>query len=361
MAFADVVLGALCLPLYLYVWVGPSYQLWDIAYEIQAPLLTFWDVSDTIFSQASLISAVFISCERFFAVYWPLRQRTLSMRAYRIVIAMVWSLAVLVYIQRNIASHQLSRASQNKRLTNTLLFVSAIAVLSWLPLVIANYLIFVHEADIPRNVLFYYIINVINFINSILNPVVYVLRIPVFRQWLSLRFLRRHTVINDGVEERDDRPRAATLTSIVELRKLTKDRGRKEEWSEQEILSTNFAFVFEAVLIVAGNLLTIAFFAMKKKLRKKSLLLVINMAFADVMLGAVSLPLYIYLWVGPHFNLWPFKASLEILFFICYTIFSQASLISAVFISCERFFAIFWALKHKTLSMRAHRFAVFMV
>ena len=280
MAFADVVLGALCLPFYLYVWVGPSYQLWHVAHEIQAPLLTFWDVSDTIFSQASLISAVFISCERFFAVYWPLRQRTLSMRAYRIVIAMVWSLAVLVYIvhylvshlkniraavfswmvfplsflfivcgcnfsiwrkftQRNIASHQQNRASQNKRLTNTLLFVSAIAVLSWLPLVIANYLIFVHEADISRNVLFYYIINVINFSNSILNPVVYVLRIPVFRQWLSLRFLRRHTVINDGVEERDDRTRAATLTSIVELRKLTKDGGRKEEWSEQEIVSTN--------------------------------------------------------------------------------------------------------------------------
>ena len=121
------------------------------------------------------------------------------------------------------------------------------------------------------------------------------------------------------------------------------------------------AFVFEAVLIVAGNLLTIAFFAMKKKLRKKSLLLVINMAFADVMLGAVSLPLYIYLWVGPHFNLWSFRASLELSFFICDTIFSQASLISAVFISCERFFAVFWPLKHKTLSMRAHRIAVFMV
>ena len=121
------------------------------------------------------------------------------------------------------------------------------------------------------------------------------------------------------------------------------------------------AFVFEAVLILAGNVLTIVFFAMKKKLRKKSLLLVINMSFADVMVGTVSLPLYIYLWVGPHFNLWSFKASLELLFFICDTIFSQASLISAVFISCERFFAIFWPLKHKTLSMRAHRTAVFMV
>lgn len=47
------------------------------------------------------------------------------------------------------------------------------------------------------------------------------------------------------------------------------------------------AFVIEAVLIVLGNLLTIVLFALKKRLRKKSLFLVVNMAFADVMLGAV--------------------------------------------------------------------------
>ena len=45
--------------------------------------------------------------------------------------------------------------------------------------------------------------------------------------------------MNDEVEERDDRG-AATLTSIVELRKLTKDRGRRKQWSEQETVSTNF-------------------------------------------------------------------------------------------------------------------------
>ena len=51
--------------------------------------------------------------------------------------------------------------------------------------------------------------------------------------------------------------------------------------------------MIEAVLIVGGNLLTICLFVLEKKLRKKSLLLVMNMAFADVMLVAVSLPLYI--------------------------------------------------------------------
>ena len=40
--------------------------------------------------------------------------------------------------------------------------------------------------------------------------------------------------MNDEVEERDDIG-AATLTSIVELRKLTEDRGRRKQWSEQEL------------------------------------------------------------------------------------------------------------------------------
>ena len=45
--------------------------------------------------------------------------------------------------------------------------------------------------------------------------------------------------MNDGVEERDDGG-AATLSSIVELWKLIKDRGRRKQWPEQEIVSTHF-------------------------------------------------------------------------------------------------------------------------
>ena len=51
---------------------------------------------DLIFLQASLISAVFISCERFYAVYWPLKHLTLSTRAYAIVITLIWTLAFIV-------------------------------------------------------------------------------------------------------------------------------------------------------------------------------------------------------------------------------------------------------------------------
>ncbi|CAH3173697.1 unnamed protein product [Porites lobata] len=64
------------------------------------------------------------------------------------------------------------------------------------------------------------------------------------------------------------------------------------------------AFVVEAVLIAFWNLLTVVLFAFNRKLRRKSLFLIINMAFSDAMLGAVCLPLYVYLIVGPAFQLW---------------------------------------------------------
>ena len=62
--------------------------------------------------------------------------------------------------------------------------------------------------------------------------------------------------------------------------------------------------LLEAVLISVENLLTFVVFTSEKTLRKKSHLLVINMAFADTILGAVAMPLYVFLWIGPTFWIW---------------------------------------------------------
>ena len=122
-------------------------------------------------------------------------------------------------------------------------------------------------------------------------------------------------------------------------------------------------FMFESGLIVGGNMLAIILFAKEKKLRRKSLFLVMNMALADVMLGAVSLPLYVYFFIGPYHLLWTAKANTSMLYFYHFldVTFSQSSLICAGFISCERFYAIYWPLKHQTMSMRAYSIVIFMV
>ena len=70
--------------------------------------------------------------------------------------------------------------------------------------------------------------------------------------------------------------------------------------SKAEGVALCTGFILSFVFIVVGNLLTIVLFAVNKRLRKRRLFLIINMAFADLMLGAVSLPIYIY-YVGIRF------------------------------------------------------------
>ena len=134
--------------------------------------------------------------------------------------------------------------------------------------------------------------------------------------------------------------------------------------SRAETIAVCCALLFEAFVIFIGKLFVIALFVLEKKLRKRSLFLVINMAFADVMLGAVSLPLYAYLRVGFP-QLWivteDVGVALDYFYLHFDVIFLQASLISAVFISCERFFAVYWPLKHLTTSTGAYIIVIIII
>ena len=258
MAFADLMLGTLTLPIYIYS-IGTDYKLWSGGYPFS--LSVFYTSFDALFSQASLISAAFISGERFYAIFWPFKHKTLSMRAYRLVISVVWTLALLfaaafIAIDRlisfkqgvsawspyvvtlllivcgcnisiwrkfqsgSIASQQQNRASQNKRLTKTLLFVSVLALMSWLPLIIMNLLIYVFYVSTPWR--FYYLVNVVNYSNSFVNPVVYALRIREFKQALALCCLGRDETLNDeGAERRNNTATAVMLAT--QLRTLRTD------------------------------------------------------------------------------------------------------------------------------------------
>ena len=117
------------------------------------------------------------------------------------------------------------------------------------------------------------------------------------------------------------------------------------------------AFALEAVLIVVG--LTIVLFAFNRNLRKKNLFLIVNMAFADLMLGTVSLPMYTYL-VGGEFKLWLYRkdTTSQIFYRVLDDVFMQASILSAALISGERFYAIHWPLKHRILSIREYYIAI---
>ena len=222
MACADLMLGTVSLPMYIYS-VGLYYGFWTGGRPMS--LSIFFMAVDSFLTLASLNSAAFISGERFYATQWPLKHLTLSMRTYRLVIFMVWTLAFLiaavwtalipflstkdaVYVIMpyvliltsmicgcnigiwrkfqlgGVASKQQNRASQNKRLTKTLLLVAILALVSWLPLIISNHLIYVYHVQIPKKI--YFLVNVLNYSNSFVNPVLYALRIPEFRGGLVM-------------------------------------------------------------------------------------------------------------------------------------------------------------------------------
>ena len=138
--------------------------------------------------------------------------------------------------KRNIALQQQNRAaSQNQRLTKILLFVSAISVLSWLPLVIVNYRTVIQRFDTAQ--LFVHIINILNLSNSILNPLVYALRIPEFRQTFISYCSGRQAIINRPRIERKENM-VAVLTPGLQLRTLHPDSSQVQQTFEQKTMDT---------------------------------------------------------------------------------------------------------------------------
>ena len=232
MAFADLMLGVIYLPSFIFSLVNPENQS---SYERSF----FRKIICAFFSLASSITAALISAERFYAIYWPLKHRTLSTRAYRLVILMVWTLAILfstVYVllfwspmrlysfvcsyvlflvfticglnigiwrkfKQKTPSHQQNRAFQQQRLTKALLYVSLFTLISWIPISVYN-LISSFGYNIHDHILLLTLFMYLS--SSFINPVVYAIRIPEFRQALPnvCCFRRRALMDSEGNMER---------------------------------------------------------------------------------------------------------------------------------------------------------------
>lgn len=122
-----------------------------------------------------------------------------------------------------------------------------------------------------------------------------------------------------------------------------------------EVIAWGSAFSLISVLIVTGNLLTIVLFAVNKKVGKKRFFLVVNMACADLLVGAVSLPIKIITPLLREVRIsLPVATFLNIVTVVCL----QATITFAALISLERLYATCWPLKHRTLSGRAYNVVI---
>ena len=126
---------------------------------------------------------------------------------------------------RRIASEQPIRDLQNRRLTKTLLLVSIIALISWLPGITVNVLRIVHEMSISWHI--YHVTVALNVSNSLINPVIYALRIPEFRRALRLVCVRFQAAIHKEDHKRRDN-KVIPMTTVNQLRTCGTDSNHLE-------------------------------------------------------------------------------------------------------------------------------------
>ena len=276
MAFADLLLGAVSMLLYIYMELGDWFYQWTGSTNTRL-IYRLFRIADNVAIVASLLSATFISCERFYAIYRPFKHRTLTVRTYGIIIFTLWALAALdtglVYLPDlgnyslymwsslgsmstiiicgcNIAiwikfqhgsvagSQQQNRDLQNKRLTKTLVLVSFLALFCWLPFIIVFSVSSLNQ-DFVIPWRYIVVISFVNYSNSFVSPVVYALRIPEFRQALALccPLRRRAAAVNaENLERRNNE--ATILTTPTQLRTLQTDSNYLELKFDEEVMDT---------------------------------------------------------------------------------------------------------------------------
>ena len=175
------------------------------------------------FSVTSILFLVLISLERAFALIQPLRHRTTSSKAYIYSVFIVWLAgiamsasqlfldflyyAILCFIIFTLSlvsicvcylairlklnnkgpvvnsAHNRKSAEQNKKLSKTLFIVVGASLLFWLPSVVLYSVHYFYQEIL--NYISHQIVLMSHITNSLVNPIIYSFRMPVFRETLK--------------------------------------------------------------------------------------------------------------------------------------------------------------------------------
>ena len=255
LAAADILVGACAIPMWVYL-IGGQDELWSANSGLA---LEAYKAIDVISGLGSILSLTLVSLERLWATLWPLRHRVLKTRTYILGIAFVWLIAcvttaagmtarhaspsarILFYISvvilsvccvtisvanlviwihvgnRRVLSHCRNAASQERRLTITLLVVTLVSLIAWLPFVILN-MVNTFLPSVNLNVTLIYSAKLLHYGNSCANVFVYSLRIVEFRKAFEKIFCC-HVSLTDAeaVLLQAAMPRLSKDTSTLEM------------------------------------------------------------------------------------------------------------------------------------------------
>ena len=212
------------------VWKADSFEDW--AYYIYQTLLY-------LFPYSSLTNIAIIALERLHATFYPFRHRVLKNWVYGVIIAIVWVTSGLVAITNTLLLNFMETlhyqfavrvtlfsiclliicvsytsivmkvrcgaqpqhhgaASRERKLTMTLLIVTVVSLLSIFPYVIIVFIILSSNgeswlilSDSPVSFYLQNAIVVLLYANSLVNPILYAIRMPEYRSALLALFRKR--------------------------------------------------------------------------------------------------------------------------------------------------------------------------
>ena len=252
LAVADLMVGLFAIPLFI---IGSSTEYSH-----------FWWLVSTSFDAFTGLTSIYtlavISLERMFATVCPLRHRTLTSRNYICAVAIPWVTAAVfiavlnlyfngimkdpsynfpallfqttpllticvayfsIWIKRKytkgIRNH---RAARESKLANTLFLVTGASLLTWTPFQMINYLSYIAGLQVSRTLL--YLSKILQFSNSLVNVIIYPLRIPEFKRTLK-------NVIH-CCRAASQRPTSARSQPAVPLNRITSLRCRTVNFTQ---------------------------------------------------------------------------------------------------------------------------------
>ena len=182
----------------------------------------------------SLTNITSIALERVHATFFPFRHRVLKKWVYGLIIAVVWVTSGLtsvvffalldlfeeiqyafysdlafmsiclfiicisytsigIKVRCGAQPQHHGAASRERKLTMTLLIVTVVSLLLYLPYVVFFFVFFINKSDISRSerIHFNYALMFLFYANSLVNPILYAIRMPEYRSAFLALFRRR--------------------------------------------------------------------------------------------------------------------------------------------------------------------------
>lgn len=134
--------------------------------------------------------------------------------------------------------------------------------------------------------------------------------------------------------------------------------------SKESIIVACFFYTIIAFVAVFGNLMVVTAFFINDKLRTVTNYFVLGLAVADILVGAVSVPLWMYI-LNYYADLKPpndkgFR-NLNELYIALDNFAGISSILHLMAISMERYFCVGWAVKHRNTKKYVYYIALFLV